>query len=86
MFYLAWFAWAVFVLSVASLVMPPTMRRLRGLADALFGPPRFKISPHEETEWGTMFAIVDPKGEIVGLDRYVVAKARCDELNSGHKD
>ena len=41
----------------------------------------FRIEEHEETAWGTMFAIIGPDGEIVGLDRYAQAKARRDELN-----
>lgn len=39
------------------------------------------IRPHEETEWGTMFAIVDPSGQIVGYDRKKAAEERCAALN-----
>ena len=42
---------------------------------------QFTIRPHEETEWGTMFAIVDPSGKVVGYDRKVPAEQRCAALN-----
>lgn len=48
-------------------------------------PVQFTVRPHEKTEWGMMFAIVDPRGEIVGYDRKVPAEQRCAALNSGHK-
>jgi hypothetical protein len=44
--------------------------------------PRYRVEPHEETEWGQMFAIVDLDGEIVGLDRWKPANERCAALNS----
>jgi hypothetical protein len=44
--------------------------------------PRYRVEPHEETEWGQMFAIVDLDGEIVGLDRWKPAHERCAALNS----
>jgi hypothetical protein len=43
--------------------------------------PRYRVEPHEETEWGQMFAIVDLDGEIVGLDRWKPAHERCAALN-----
>lgn len=46
---------------------------------------RFTIRPHEETEWGTMFAIVDPDGKIIGYDRRVPAEQRCAALNRGRE-
>jgi hypothetical protein len=86
LFYVAWFAWAVFVILGAALIVPPIINSTGGLIDrglVVIGvaKPRFTIRPHEETEWGTMFAIVDPKGEVVGLDRYAAAKQRCAALN-----
>lgn len=42
---------------------------------------RFKVVEHEETEWGTMFAIVSPQGKIVGYDRWKPAQERCAALN-----
>jgi hypothetical protein len=44
--------------------------------------PRYRVEPHEETEWGRMFAIVDLDGTIVGLDRGKPANERCAALNS----
>lgn len=40
------------------------------------------IRPHEETEWGTMFTIVDPSGKVVGYDRKKAAQERCAALNA----
>jgi hypothetical protein len=44
--------------------------------------PRYAVRPHEKTEWGQMFAIVDLDGRIVGLDRWKPANERCAALNS----
>jgi hypothetical protein len=42
---------------------------------------RFRLVPHEETEWGTIFAIVGPWGKVYGYDRYIPAMQRCEALN-----
>jgi hypothetical protein len=82
MFYVAWVAWGVFVLAVSALIVPPIILRMGRFADVLFGPRKFTIRKREETEWGALFDIVSPKGDVIGFDRYAVAKARCDQLNS----
>ena len=41
----------------------------------------FKAVPHEQTEWGAIFAVVDKNGRIVALDRWYLAEARAEELN-----
>jgi hypothetical protein len=41
----------------------------------------YRVVPHEETEWGTLFAIVGPWGKIYGYDRFVPATQRCAALN-----
>lgn len=64
---------------------PPSNRYLNKLGDlieGLFGGRRFTVAAHEETEWGTMFAIIAPSGQIVGYDRYVPARQRCSALNA----
>jgi hypothetical protein len=81
LFYVAWFAWGVLALTVSALIVPRAIHRLGRLADVLF-TAKFTIRKREETEWGALFDIVSPKGEVVGFDRYAVAKARCDQLNS----
>lgn len=41
----------------------------------------YTVVEHEMTQWGMIFAIVDPNGKIVGYDREVPAKQRCATLN-----
>ena len=80
----AYVLWVAFVFAMAWAIIPPLFGHLKRLTDELFGRPRqFTITPHEETEWGTMFAIRDPKGQIVGLDTYTVARQRCAAFNRG---
>lgn len=54
-----------------------------GMMVMAFWPEKkpYRVVEHEKTDWGVMFAIVSPKGEIVGLDRWKPARERCAALN-----
>jgi hypothetical protein len=41
----------------------------------------YRLVEQEMTEWGVMFAIISPKGDIVGIDRWKPANERCAALN-----
>jgi hypothetical protein len=43
---------------------------------------RYTVVLREKSPWGDIWAILDPKGKEVGLDRKTVAEQRCAALNS----
>ncbi len=51
-----------------------------------YRPGLYWIRLREQTIWGAMFEIVSPDGEVVGMDRYIVARQRCHALNCWVRD
>lgn len=79
----AWEFWGKWALAIYIICWACLFVSITGMLAFAFWPEkkRYRVVEHEKTDWGTMFAIISPKGEIVGLDRYVVAKQRCAALN-----
>lgn len=42
---------------------------------------RYRLELREKSPWGDIWAILDPEGKVVGLDRETVARQRCEALN-----
>lgn len=49
---------------------------------AAYRVPKFRVIPIEQTEWGTLFAVVDAWGRRHFIGRYKVAREQLVAMNS----
>lgn len=49
---------------------------------AAYRVPKFRVIPIEQTEWGTLFAVVDAWGRRHFIGRYKVAREQLFAMNS----